>query len=269
MISSLYIDAHCHLADPKFSLDLEAVLDRSEKAGVGEWIQGGVGPEDWEAQKKISRLKKGLIHLAFGLHPWWVASQSEGNVISALKQLENELGKARCLGELGLDFLPQFKSKAQVQKEVFRAQLILNEKFKKPLILHIVQAHSEAIHTLKEFRHQRGLVHAFSEGKEVLRQYLDLGFLISVGGAVTRKGYQKLKESLSFIPPERLVIETDAPDQTPEVAGFSKGIRNEPCTLVPIAEAISQIRKDLSPEALLDSSSRNLRALLASSSPSR
>ena len=269
MISNSYIDAHCHLADPKYSSDLESVLGRSEKAGVGEWILGGIGPKDWEAQKKISKLRAGKIHMAFGLHPWWVASHDEGEVMTAVKRLESELGKAQCLGELGLDFLPQFKDKAQLQKEVFRIQLMLNENFRKPLILHVVHAHGEAITVLKGFRHCQGLVHAFSEGKGVLKQYLDLGFLISVGGAVTRKGYQKLKECLSLIPLDRLVIETDAPDQTPEVAGFSKESRNEPCTLVPIAEAIYQIRKDSSPEALLASSSRNLRALLASSSRSR
>jgi len=269
MNSSSFIDAHCHLADPKFASDLEAVLGRSEKAGVGEWIQGGVGPEDWESQKKIAKLRPGKIHLSYGLHPWWVANHNEGEVITALKKLEAELGKAQCLGELGLDFLPRFKLKAQLQKEVFRAQLILNQNFKKPLILHVVQAHSDALAILKDFRHQPGLVHAFSEGKEVLKQYLDLGFLISVGGAVTRRGYEKLKKSLSFIPLDRLVIETDAPDQTPEVAGFSKESRNEPCTLVSLAEVISQLRKDTTPRALLESSSRNLRALLASSSWSR
>ncbi|MFM8270202.1 MAG: TatD family hydrolase [Pseudomonadota bacterium] len=253
MSSSRYIDAHCHLADPAFRSDLEAILNRSEKAGVVEWVQGGIGPDDWETQKKIAKLRLGKIHLAFGIHPWWLASHSEGEVISAIKQLETELPNAQFLGELGLDYLPKYKAKAEIQKEIFRAQLLLNEIFKKPLVLHIVQAHSDALAILKESSSRSGLVHAFSEGKDVLRKYLDLGFLISVGEAVTRKGFQKLKDALPFIPADRLVVETDACEG-----------RNEPETLISIAQAISQIRKDLSVEAILEVSSRNLRPLLGS-----
>lgn len=246
-----YIDAHCHLADSKFSSDLENLLQRSEKVGVVEWLQGGIGPEDWEEQKRISKLRPGKIHLAFGIHPWWVASQEEGKAVAALKKLETELPKARCLGELGLDYMPQFSSKSDLQKEVFRAQLLLNEQFKKPLVLHVVHAHDDAIKILKSSHSRRGLVHAFSEGKDILKKYLDLGFLISVGGAVTRKGYRKLKETLKSIPLESLVVETDACDG-----------HNEPSTLISIAQAISELRKDVSPEEILQMSAQNVRALL-------
>jgi len=264
MISKGYIDAHCHLADKLFSKDLPDVLLASEQAFVTHWIQGGVEPEDWKRQKKIAELRQGRIFLSFGLHPWWIASQTESHVVSALKQLEEELPQAHFLGEVGLDFLPQFQKSKNLQQEAFRIQLQLNESFKKPLVLHVVQAHAEALALLKGFSRQKGLVHAFSEGKEILKGYLDLGFLISVGGAITRIGYKKLKDSLQFIPKDSLVFETDAPDQTPDLPGLTKQSRNEPRYLIEIVKVAAEIRKKETVEELLESSSRNLRALLAS-----
>ncbi|NBT57715.1 TatD family deoxyribonuclease [bacterium] len=251
MSSKSYWDAHCHLADPKFSEGLMGILDRSEKAGVNQWLQGGIGPEDWEEQKKISRFRPHRIHLAFGLHPWWVATHDEGEIISALKKLESELPQAVCLGELGLDYMPKFLAKAQLQQEVFRAQLLLNARWNKPLVLHVVRAHEDALSILRAGPSKKGLVHAFSENRSVLKKYLDLGFLISVGDAVRKQGYQKLKETLQFIPLERLVVETDA-----------CGGPTEPADLVAIASVISEMRGDISPEALLENSAENLQSLL-------
>lgn len=264
MISRGYIDAHCHLADELFARDIESVLEASEEALVTAWIQGGIGPKDWSQQRKIAKLRPGRVFLAFGLHPWWIASQPESQVVSALKELEKKLPEAHFLGELGLDYLPRFEASKNLQKEAFRLQLLLNENFKKPLVLHVVQAHSEALQILKDFPNQKGLVHAFSEGKEVLKKYLDLGYLISIGGAVTREGYKKLKEALKYIPKDRLVLETDAPDQTPHLPGLTKESRNEPRYLIGIARSVAEIRKSETAEELLESSSHNLRALLAS-----
>ena len=264
MISRAYIDAHCHLADELFSKDLESILDASEKVGVTAWIQGGIDPEDWKKQRKIAKLRPGQIFLAYGLHPWWIATQRESEVVSALKRLEKELPTAHLIGELGLDYLPRFQETKKLQQEAFRLQLLLNENCQKPLVLHIVQAHAEAIQTLKSFPNQKGLVHAFSEGKEVLKKYLDLGHLISVGGAITRAGYHKLKDALKYIPKECLVLETDAPDQTPELPGLTRESRNEPKYLIEIARAVAEIRKNETAEELLKSSSHNLSALLAS-----
>ncbi|NDG27847.1 MAG: TatD family deoxyribonuclease, partial [Proteobacteria bacterium] len=66
--SKTYIDAHCHLADPKFGSDLDNVLTSSIQSGVGEWIQGGISPDDWLRQQEIRKLWPTRIHLAFGLH---------------------------------------------------------------------------------------------------------------------------------------------------------------------------------------------------------
>lgn len=252
-ISNSFFDAHCHLGDARFQSSLEEVLLRSEKAGVREWMLGGIGPEDWELQKEIKKRRWNEIHLSFGLHPWWISGHSKAELDSAFEKLVSALIDAEALGEVGLDWMPQFEMSRPLQIEFFEKQLALNNELGKPLVLHIVRAHPEALDRLKkQKKNNRALVHGFTEGKEILKPYLDLGFLISVGESVQRQGYRKLKECLSFIPIEQLVLETDSPTKTP----------NEPKDLIEVAEAVCEIRKDCKPIELLESSSENMRKFL-------
>lgn len=252
-ISNSFFDAHCHLGDTRFQSCLEEVLLRSEAAGVREWMLGGIGPEDWALQKEIKKQRFNKIHLSFGLHPWWIAGHQKAEVDFAFETLVSELPNAEALGELGLDWMPQYEMSRNLQIEFFEKQLILNQEFKKPLVLHIVRAHSDALAILKKQRKgEKALVHGFTEGKEILKNYLDLGFLISVGESVVRPGYRKLKECLSVIPRDQLVLETDAPTKTP----------NEPKDLILVAKAICELRKDCTPSELLESSSENMRKFL-------
>src|SRR4051812_17646739 len=97
-----WIDAHCHLADPRLKLD--PVLERSRTAGVTGWIQGGVGPKDWETQLELQKKLGPTFLTSFGLHPWWVIGATDADVDEALNILSQKLPQAQALGELGLDF---------------------------------------------------------------------------------------------------------------------------------------------------------------------
>lgn len=204
-----FIDAHCHLTDPLLFGKIEEVIQKSVEGGVETWIQGGTDPTEWKLQVELRKRFGESVVLAFGLHPWWISKQNPEKIGDALKALDKKLPQASFLGELGLDFGEKYQHSKALQMKAFESQLELNEKHQKPLVLHVVKAHSEAVYELKKRPQNKGLVHAFSEGKEVLRAYLDLGFYISVGGALLKPGYKKLKETLSFIPSDRLLIETD------------------------------------------------------------
>jgi TatD DNase family protein len=127
------------------------------------------------------------------------------------------------------------------------------------LVLHIVQAHEEAIAILKEVGPfpNGGLVHSFSAHFSIAKRYIDMGFLISVGAEVTRL-QSPVREAVVEIPMHALAIETDAPDQPP----FSHGVRisqlNEPAFLVKIAQSVGLLR-GTTPEQVLEDSSRNIR----------
>lgn len=240
------------------------MLARARKAGVGRWIQGGVDPEDWDRQEALSKRYGNAIVPAFGLHPWWVASHSDDELAKGLKALEKRLPAAAALGELGLDTHPKHCPPDSIarQERAFESQLDLVKRVPKPLILHIVSAHGEALEILS--RHHPfpsgGLVHSFGGSREVAKAYVDLGFHISLGGSVTRKGFQNLKKAIGSLPLDRLVLETDAPDQTPELPGVDAKGLNEPSHLLGIAEAVAQLRS-ADRDELLDQSTANLKRL--------
>jgi TatD DNase family protein len=271
----MWIDAHCHLADLRFGGDLDQVIDRSKKAKVDGWVQGGVCPEDWERQIQLQKTYGPRVWTAFGLHPWWVVEKSlSSSLVSSpaisegLRELQEKIHLAQALGELGLDYSSRFRSNKEVQVEVFEKQLDIARQAGKPLIFHIVQAHGEAIEILKSWApfSKGGIVHSFSGPFEVAKQYIDLGFLISVGGAATQRGFQTLKKTLTCLPLEKIVVETDSPDQKPLISDV--GIRteeqnsllNEPAHLVPIARAIAKIRQ-MDEEEILSRSTKNIERL--------
>lgn len=249
-----YIDAHCHLADPRFDHCREAVITRALQAGVGYFIQGGVGPEDWRRQCELQG--RGILK-SFGLHPWWVAERSEAECEGAMTLLEAMLPQAFALGELGLDFLPRFAPPSFTkQRRYFIRQLELAAKSAKPIVLHIVRAHGEAPDIIRKAGVFKGIVHGFSGSWEVARQYLDLGLLISIGPGATREGYGKLKKAISRLPISQIIIESDAPDMAP--AGFQHPL-NEPASIHCTAEAVGAL-KGMSAEQVLERSRENLAA---------
>jgi TatD DNase family protein len=221
-----------------------------------------VSPEDWARQLELEKKLGPVFRPSFGLHPWWVISQSEAVIAAGLTALERALPQACALGELGLDYGDKHggKSTAAKQEAAFAAQLRLARRVEKPLILHVVRAHGEALAALRREGPwpRGGLVHSFAGTPELAREYVDLGFLVSVGTAATREGSRHLQNALKWLPPESLVIETDAPDQLPSGA---PGPLNEPANLIHIAEAVSRWRNEPA-EEILRRSTRNIRRVL-------
>ncbi len=256
-----YIDGHTHLEDPRYEGMLSQVIARSEAVGVRKWLCCGVWPEGWARQRAISDQYGAGVLLCYGVHPWWVARRSQQEVRGALEELRDWVAGARGVGEIGLDFSPRFKDSRERQIEAFRKQLMLARELDLPVVLHLVRAHGEAVRLLQEIGPPRagGLVHGFSGSAEISKVYLKMGLFISVGGAVTREGYHSLKNALRSVPSEKLVLETDAPDQPPE--GWAEQL-NEPASLIRIARVVAEKRaKGESAEQLLERSSRALARL--------
>ncbi len=241
-----YLDAHCHLADPRFDEDRDAVLARAEAAGVRWFFQGGVDPGDWARQSALADRR---WFLSFGLHPWWVADHDDDACDRALAELGQALAGAHALGELGLDFFPRLpKSSHDRQRRLFRLQLQLARRLEKPLVLHLVRCHGEALAIMKqEGGRFRGIVHGFAGSYAVAEAYMAMGLLISVGGALTREGRRKLKDAVCRIPGDRLVIESDAPDMAPQ---SFRGRRNEPASVWDTARAAADLRGERAEDVL-------------------
>jgi TatD DNase family protein len=182
----------------------------------------------------------------------------------ALELLPEMLARGSCvaLGELGLDYGPRRNPLSrEVQLRVFKQQLEIAGMARKPLVLHVVHAHEQALAVLKQVKPAQtfgGLVHAFSGSLELARRYMDLGFSISVGGALARPGYQTLKRAIKHIPADRLVIESDAPDFKPVgYEGALGGDLNDPGSLPFIAGELGALRGEGGVQ-LLENSRKNL-----------
>ncbi|MEZ0390756.1 MAG: TatD family hydrolase [Pseudobdellovibrionaceae bacterium] len=255
-----YSDSHSHLSDLRIESEVESMIQRAKSRGITKFLQGGVGPEDWERQRAL-KAKHPEIRLCFGLHPYWIADHSDEECEQALNRLAREIGQAEALGELGLDLRPHIlKDSMDRQLEFFQAQLELAEVAGKPVVLHLVRAFHEAekIFDLWGVPPRAGMVHSFNGSRTEAESYLKRGFFLSIGGPVVRPDNLKLHQAVQIIPLEKLLVETDSPDQPPP--GWQGGW-NEPVSLWDVAEKIAELKK-LTAEEVLDISSQNLEKML-------
>ena len=228
------IDSHCHLDLPIFDTDRDAVLERSRRAGIAEWVVPGIVLADFS---RLAALQSETIHIALGLHPWFMADHPA----DAVEQLKKWLDRTRvvAIGEIGLDFAAPKETHA-AQQTLFKAQLHLARERHLPVLLHVRKAHEAVLSLLREMALPAGgIVHAYSGSREQARSYLSLGFRLGFGGSVTRAGAKRVRQVAASIPDLALVLESDAPDLPP--AGHD-GARNEPAHVALTAQTLAELR---------------------------
>lgn len=255
-----WIDAHAHLADQRWQDKVDDAIMDARQLGVGFFMQGGVGPEDWQRQRALKAKYHQHIGLCFGLHPYWVAAHSEEECEQALDLLPSLLPEALGVGEMGLDFRPHImKDSRERQIGVFENQIDLAEAVDKPMVMHLVQAHEDAIRILDVWGvpAAKGMVHSFNSSAAKAQDFLSRGLYLSVGGPVCRPDNQRLRQAVKEIPLEFLLLETDSPDQPPPAY---QNQLNPPASLWDVARAIGEIKK-LDPTEILDICSGNFRRL--------
>lgn len=230
---------------------------------------GGIDPKDWAKQIELYKLHPHKLILGFGLHPWTIKGEIKPQWKTHFDSLLDTIKLAQAekipfaIGETGLDDSDKIPKDHQViQREAFQKHIELAQDLSKPLILHIVgpssTTHREAITILgKAQRPLSGIVHGFSGDLDVAREYIKLGFFISVGGAILKPGYKILKAAVSKIDPQFMVLESEIPGKNSGQTGGA-GL-----------EALSKIAKEVSAlthsplESTLSFSLKNLKALSA------
>jgi TatD DNase family protein len=232
----MFIDSHCHLDLPPLSLDLPQVLQRAAAAGVGRFICPGVTPAGWSGIAATAAAHPAVFP-AFGIHPQFVSSES----LAALPALDRYLADAVAVGEIGLDYSDKNCDRL-LQQELFRKQLRLAVKYSLPVIIHCRRAFADLLRILAEEKahHCGGVLHAFSGSVEVAREAVALGLAIGIAGAVTWSGAIRPVQVVREMPLAQLLLETDAPDLTPEP---QRGRTNEPAFLTVIAQQIAAIKE--------------------------
>jgi TatD DNase family protein len=253
-------DSHCHLYVPPLSESTEAVLARARAAGVSRIV---VPANDLDSFAMVSRLaRREGIFPAFGLHPWVAEEPLDLDRLARLLREEH----AVAVGEIGLDFAieeaaPGAARGAEVrarQLAILTSQLELARDLELPVLLHCRAAFEELLALLARHAPRlRGVVHAFSRGPELGRRFLELGLHLGFGGALTRDRANRAQRTVTVVPEERLLLETDAPSIG--LQGIEPA-RVEPCHTLPIAEAMARLR-GVSLESIARSTTENARAL--------
>lgn len=257
-----WIDAHSHLCDLRLEQVQDQWLEAGIKSGGVYFQQAGTDPEDWQRQILLQKRYPYLIGMSFGLHPYWVASHSEEECELALNQLAQSCGQANAIGECGLDFRPHImKDSQERQIEYLQAQIEIAKLVNKPLIFHFVQAHEKSLQILDWYWENStpAMVHAFNGSESKMRDYVQRGLYISIGGGICREDNQKLHQAVRTLPNEYLLIETDSPDQAPP---RYKGELNPLNSMIDVVETIAKIKK-LDPTTIFDISMSNFNRLFS------
>lgn len=257
------IDTHCHLDAPEFAHDREAVVQRAQQAGVQALVVPAVMPSTFlEAQAAAQACQQhGVLGAyALGSHPLYV-HQVPANAVQllhdALQQYQHDPALV-AVGEIGLDhFVPHLQddhSRTQ-QAQLYKAQLQLAAQFNLPVILHVRRSADGLLKHLRDMRQQGrpiagGIAHAFNGSLQQAHAFLDMGFKLGFGGAMTFDRALQIRRLAQQLPDDAIVLETDAPDipphwlyQTAQARENGEpNKRNEPAELPGIAQTLMALR---------------------------
>lgn len=244
----MLIDTHCHLGDPAYAPDCDAVLERAWAAGVAGVVVIG---ESRAAAQRALELAAGGPRLAAtaGLHPH-EASAWNADYAQWLKEaLRNP--RVVAAGEMGLDYHYDHSPRS-VQRAAFEEQLALATSAGKPAVIHARNADEDVIAVLRNHSRVTAILHSFSSGLGLLRAGVALGHYVSFSGMVTFRNWT-LDDAIRETPLDRTLIETDGPYLAPVP---HRGARNEPAYVRCVAERVAQVR-DLTPDALITATGAN------------
>ena len=244
-------DTHCHIADPAFDEDRDAVIARFRDSGVCRANVVADPCEEEPNQEKVFSLVEQYDFLcaSIGAHPHNASRYDADAERTILEYLNHP--KCRLLGEIGLDYHYDL-SPREVQREVFDRQLELAWERQVPVQLHIREAHGDCMDMLRSRlsagRMPAGIMHCYTGSWEAAKVYLDAGLYISLSGALTFKNAPKLQEVCRNVPADRLLIETDCPYMAPVPL---RGRRNEPAFITHTLAKAAQLR-EISPERMAE-----------------
>lgn len=263
-----WIDTHCHLDAAEFAADRDAVRAAATAAGVGHLVIPAVERAHW--REVIALAHRHGDSYALGIHPLFTGRAREDD-IAALRELLAEVqGDPHlvAVGEIGLDFfVPGLDAERQIW--FYEQQIKVARDFVLPVILHVRKSSDRLLKTLRAMPVVGGIAHAFNGSAQQAQAFIDLGFKLGFGGAVTYDRALKLRELAATLPLESIVLETDAPDIPPHwlyttaeqrAAGQPQG-RNTSAELPRIAAEFALLR-GISLAQLQAATSANARAAL-------
>jgi TatD DNase family protein len=270
------IDSHAHLAEEAYDEDRAEVLTRASEAGIDSVIVIGYdapschraikvvrefGVEKRQERDRVAGSRRSgaskshgvQLFATAGVAPHHVLETNENDLASVRNMLSEEVVVA--VGEIGLDY--HYDMPPDKQRELFAHQLEWAVEFQLPVVIHSREAEDDVLSSLREKKCSRGVIHCFTEGPNMARGAVKLGFYVSFAGILTFKNAHELRAIAAEVPLERILIETDSPFLAPVPY---RGKRNEPAFVVEVARTIAELH-GISLEEVERTTSENTRRL--------
>jgi TatD DNase family protein len=244
----MWTDTHCHLDAPEFDADRAAVVARAAAAGVTQIVLPAVQAAHFEPVRALAQAH-GLVY-ALGIHPLYVDRAQDVDLPQLRQALAAQRGDARmvAVGEIGLDHFVPGLDRAR-QEHFYVEQLKLAAEFDLPVILHVRRSADTLLKHLRRIRVRGGIAHAFNGSEQQAMAFVELGFRLGFGGAMTFERALQIRRLAQRLPIEAIVLETDAPDipphwlyRTAPQREAGEDARNEPAELPRIASTLAELR---------------------------
>lgn len=207
----MLVDTHCHIHDEKHFPDSDAEVQFARESGIERLIVVGVNPEDWPRAIAFAE-KYEDVYAICGWHPNYTEDYDAMEMPKLLRFLRHP--KLLALGEIGLDYHWDY-SPPTLQIKALRDQLRVAEDYNLPVVFHAREAYSDLLDILEQMPPRPYLFHCFTGTIDEARRILRLGGYFGCDGPVTYKKAEELRTVFSFIPPHKIVLETDSPYMSP------------------------------------------------------
>jgi|SRR5690625_961984 len=232
----MFVDSHCHIDFPQLHERFDDVMTNMEHNQVEHALVVSVDIDAWPGLMSLVEQRPNLS-ASVGVHPGY----KDVNEPSAKELIElAQHPRVVAIGETGLDYY-RLEEPLDWQRERFERHLLVSRRTELPTIIHTRAAAADTLAIMKDAQADQvgGVMHCFTETKEVAKAAMDLNFYISFSGIVTFKSATELQEVARYVPLDRMLIETDSPYLAPVP---HRGKTNEPANVKHVAEFIAQLR---------------------------
>jgi len=235
----MFIDTHLHLNSKEY-FDIDKIIKEANQFNVKKFITIGTTFSEFEEITNLTKINE--VYATVGIYPTYDNEFSNDFLINQIKNyLQNE--KIVGIGECGFNIpFEENERNLKQQEEIFRNQIEISLEYNLPIVVHTRNADTQTYEVLKEYsqKNLKGVIHCFVSEYSFAKKILDLGFYVSFNGIITYKSGENILETISKIPVDRILLETDAPHLTPQ--NYRKET-NYPKYIPIIAQKIADAKK--------------------------
>ncbi len=235
----MIIDTHAHLDDNLFNINRHEIIKECINNGIIKIINPSTSIETFPKIKELGESYDSLF-TSYGIHPLWTNKFNQKDIHIISNYIENDK-KAVAIGEIGLDF--KFKnSQKDIQIKCFIEQIKLAVDLKIPVLIHCRKSFFQVYKILKKYWNRKvyGIMHSYSGSYEMAKNFINLGFFISISGTVTYHNAKKILLVIEKLPLDFIVVETDSPYLTPSTY---KNQINTPLYIKEIVKKIAELKR--------------------------